>query len=223
MGGFLFGTAWRSRNLRGVWWWVWGRGTPNPRYCIFIFLCSQHGGLGARGVRPPHPEHEIQITWRAPVCCQVADFAGQPMSRHRAIGSWTKLRRLPPDVRVSCQVVTIAPQWPRRLCGLSRHRAIGSWTNAWSRRQWAKLRRSHPDVRVGCQVVAIAPQWPRRQCGRRVLSRGRRPSSRENRVTSALSRRSWPRTAGRTLVQTAGCGSCVCQPAERSTERGGER
>ena len=117
-----------------------GRRTPDIVFLSFYVLSMV---AWEREVSGPHPEHEIQITWRAPVCCQVADFAGQPLSRHRAIGSWTKplsrrrwakLRRLPPDVRVSCQVVTIAPQWPRRLCGLSRHRAIGSC------RGWAKLR-----------------------------------------------------------------------------------
>ena len=173
-----------------------GGGTPNPPILYFYLFMFSVRWLGSARCPAPHPEHEIQITWRAPVCCQVADFAGQPLSRHRAIGSWTKpssrrrwakLWRLPPDVRVSCQVVTIAPQWPRRLCGLSRHRAIGSWTNAWSRRGWAKLQWSHPDVRVACQVVAIAPQWPRRQCGRRVLSHGRRPGSGER--TKPLSRR----------------------------------
>ena len=106
------------------------------RYCIFNVLVFSARWLESARCPAPRPDHEIQVAWCASVCCQVADFAGQPLSRHRAIG-------LPPDVRVSCQVVTIAPQWPRRLCGLSRHRAIGSWMNAWSCRGWAKLRRSH--------------------------------------------------------------------------------
>ena len=206
-----------------------GVGEGGRRAFDLIFFISQVLRTTAREREvscPSWPEHEMQVTWRASVCCQVAAFVGQPLSRHRAIGSWTKpwsrrwwakLRRLPQDVRVSCQVVTIAPQRPRRQCGLPRHRASGSWTSAWPRRRWAKLRWSHPDVRVACQVVTIAPQWPRRQCGRRVLSHGRRPGSRENGVTSALFHRSWSRTAGRTLVQTVGCGPSICQPAERST------
>ena len=202
---------------------------PISYFYVFMFSARR---LGSARCRAPSPEHEIPVAWRASVCCQLADFAGQPLSRHRAIGSWTqplsrrrwaKLRRSHRDVRVSCQVVAIASQRPRRQRALSRHRAIGSWTKSSSRRRWARLRRSHPDVRVSCRVVAIAPQWPRRQCGRRVLSHGRRPGSRENGVTSALSRRSWPRTVVRTPVQTACCGSSICPPAERSTERGGKR
>ena len=204
-----------------------------------------------RGVSGLPLEPKILGAWCAAVCCRSADFVGGPLSRYRAIGSrepwssrgWAKLQRWLSYVCVACQVVTIAPPWPRRLRGLSRHRAIGPWTNAGSCRGWAKqpspeqqpqqkrrpqqqraqLRRSYPDVRVACQVVDFAPPWPCRQSGRRIFSHGSGPGRRENRVTSARSRRSWPRTAGRILVRTAGCGSSICQPAERSTERGGER
>ena len=205
---------------------VMGVGEGGRRAFDLIFFISQVLRTTAREREvscPSWPEHEMQVTWRASVCCQVAAFVGQPLSRHRAIGSWTKpwsrrgwakLRWLPPDVRVSCQVVTIAPQRPRRQCGLPRHRASRSWTSAWPRRRWAKLRWSHPDVRVACSQGHRVVGQP--------LSRHRAISC-ENKVTSALSRRSWPRTVGRTLVQTAGCGSSVCQPAERSTERGGKR
>ena len=197
---FLFGTVWRNRIPRG------------------------EAHVSTRGVRPsPRAKDSGGM-----VCCCLLPscrFCGGPLSRYRAIGSrepwscrgWAKLQRWLSYVCVACQVVTIAPPWPRRLRGLSRHMANGQ------QQQQAQLRRSYPDVRVACQVVDFVPPWPCRQSGRRIFSHGSGPGRRQNRVTSARSRWSWPRTAGRILVRTAGCGSSICQPAEGSTERGGER
>ena len=166
--GFLFGTVWRHRIPRGE--------------SIFSYCFPPR--MFPRGVSGLCLEPKIQGAWRAAACCRVADLVGEPLSRHRAIGSgeprscrgWAKLQRWLSYVCVACRIVAIAPPWPRRLRGLSRHRAIGPWTNAGSCRGWAKqpspeqqpqqkrrpqqqraqLRRSYPDVRVACQVVDFA-------------------------------------------------------------------
>ena len=167
--------------------------------------------------RPTPQTHTLVFATQEHFCSSVWQCASEKALCEVLGSARCSLPPLEPEIRgawcaaVCCQVADFA--------GLARHRAIGWWTKPWSCRRWTL-----PDVRVACQVVAIASQRPCRQSGRWIFSHSRRAGHRdENRVTSALSRRSWPWTAGRILVQRRCFGSSVCQPSVGSSERGGER